>query len=84
MHRLIWACFIGVGFKQDERDEDGQGEKKSRGRKEKRKEEKENSTHRRVEGKRKARFDRRTLLGLSSTRVPLSSLSLSLSSSVCD
>ena len=78
MHCLIWACFIEVGFEQDGGDKDGQGEKKSRGRREKRKEEKENSTPHRVEGKRTARSDRRTLLGLSSTRVLLSSLSRSL------
>ena len=75
MHCLIWACFIEFGFEQDGGDKDGQGEKKSRGRREKRKEEKENSTHHRVEGKRTTRSDRRTLLGLSSTRVLLRSLS---------
>ena len=78
MHCLIWACFFEFGFEQDGGDNDGQGEKKSRGRREKRKEEKENSTHRHVEGKRTARYDRRTLLGLSSNRVLLSSVSRSL------
>ena len=78
MHCLIWACFIEFEFEQDGGDKDGQGEKKSRGRRENRKEEKENSTHHRVEGKRTTRSDRRTLLGLSSTRVLLSSVSRSL------
>ena len=73
---MTWACFVGVGFEQDGGDKDGQGEKKSRGRREKRKEEKENSTHRRMEGKRTVRSDHQTLLRLSSTRVTLSSLSL--------